>query len=281
MVSEWLLRKSYSTPNKCRKLTITYTKVCRPLHNLYGISSATGGIENSHFSGSPELLGASAWQRTFRTNTSCTGHRDRHNARMDIDPKELTGPEPSAADPGTNQRLNTAVAITIALLATFMGVCKVKDDNIVQAMQQAQADKLDHWSFYQARNVRQDLAEATVVQLRLARAGKSPAETVAYDEAIHRFEAKAAAEAQKKQELKTQAERDQATYDQLNYRDDQFDLSDAALAIAISLLAVASLTQLMWMYWLSWVPIGFGVLMGLSGLLGWPLHPDALTRLLS
>ena len=26
---------------------------------------------------------------------------------------------------------------------------------------------------------------------------------------------------------------------------------------------------------------GFGVLMGLSGLLGWALHPDALTRLLS
>jgi hypothetical protein len=32
-------------------------------------------------------------------------------------------------------------------------------------------------------------------------------------------------------------------------------------------------------YWLSWVPIGFGVLMGLSGLLGWTVHPDTLTRL--
>ncbi|MEO8278761.1 MAG: DUF4337 family protein [Ideonella sp.] len=38
-------------------------------------------------------------------------------------------------------------------------------------MQQAQADKLDHWNFYQARTVRQDVAEATVVQLRLARPG--------------------------------------------------------------------------------------------------------------
>lgn len=200
---------------------------------------------------------------------------------MDIDPKELTGSGPDTAAPGRNQRLNTLVAITIALLATFMGVCKVKDDNIVQAMQQAQADKLDHWSFYQARNVRQDLAETTVVQLRLARLGKSPAEAATYDEAIHRFEAKAASEAAKKQELKAQAEQDQATYDQLNYRDDQFDLSDAALAIAISLLAVASLTQLMWMYWLAWVPIGFGALMGVSGLLGWAFHPDALTKLLS
>ena len=82
-------------------------------------------------------------------------------------------------------------------------------------------------------------------------------------------------------QIKAQAEQDQKTYDSLNYRDDQFDLSDAALAIAIALLAVAALTRIWWMYWLSWVPIGFGVLMGLSGLLGWALHPDRLTSLLT
>jgi hypothetical protein len=162
-----------------------------------------------------------------------------------------------------------------------MGVCKVKDDNIVQAMQQAQADKLDHWNFYQARNLRQDLAEATATQLRLARMGVASTAASAYDEAVARYDAKAASESQKKAELKAQAERDQGTYDSLNYRDDQFDLSDAALAIAIALLAVAALTRIWWMYWLSWVPIGFGVLMGLAGLLGWAVHPDALTRLLS
>ena len=201
---------------------------------------------------------------------------------MDIDPQQLIeSPDDGAAGNRKVALLNTFVAITVALLATFMGVCKVKDDNIVQAMQQAQADKLDHWNFYQARNIRQDLAEATVVQLRLAKVGRPAAAAAAYDEAIARYDAKAASEAQKKAELKAQAEQDQKTYDSLNYRDDQFDLSDAALAIAIALLAVAALTKFWWMYWLSWVPIGFGVLMGLSGLLGWALHPDALTRLLS
>ena len=58
-------------------------------------------------------------------------------------------------------------------------------------------------------------------------------------------------------------------------------MSDAALAIAIALLAVTALTQLWWLYWLAGVPIFFGVLMGLAGLLGWAVHPDALTRLLS
>ena len=180
-----------------------------------------------------------------------------------------------------DSRLDRKVALTVALLASFMGVCKVKDDNIVQAMQQAQADKLDHWNFYQARNVRQDLAEATATQLRLAKLGRPAADTAAYDEAIARYDAKATGEAQKKAQLKAQAEEDQATYERLNYRDDQFDLSDAALAIAIALLAVAALTRIWWMYWLSWAPIAFGVVMGLAGLLGWALHPDALTRLLS
>jgi len=201
---------------------------------------------------------------------------------MDIDPQQLIeSPGDAAAGDRKAALLNTFVAITVALLATFMGVCKVKDDNIVQAMQQAQADKLDHWNFYQARNVRQDVAEAAATQLRLARSGRPPAEAAAYDEAIARYDAKAASEAQKKAELKSQAEQDQKTYDSLNYRDDQFDLSDAALAIAIAILAVAALTKIWWMYWLSWVPIGFGVLMGLAGLLGWAVHPDTLTRLLS
>src|SRR5438046_7682174 len=71
--------------------------------------------------------------------------------------------------------LNTMVAISVALLATFMGVCKVKDDNIVQAMQQAQADKIDNYSWYQARNVREEVANATVAQLT-AQAAAAPSQ---------------------------------------------------------------------------------------------------------
>src|SRR3954471_22476276 len=139
-------------------------------------------------------------------------------------------------------RLNAAVAITVALIATFTGICKVKDDNIVQAMQQAQADKIDHWAFYQARNVREELARASLVQLRL-QAVDRPAQRAEYDAAIAQYEALAKDQAQKKAELQKQAMADQANYDALNFRDDQFDLSDAAVAIAIALLAISSLTQ--------------------------------------
>jgi hypothetical protein len=202
---------------------------------------------------------------------------------MDLDPMESASQaaEEHASRDREKSRLTTWVAITVALLATFLGVCKVKDDNIVQAMQQAQADKLDHWNFYQARNVRQEVAAATVTQLKLAVAGAAAGQQTAYRDAIASYEAIVADQTKKKEELRVQADRDQQTYDALNFRDDQFDLCDALIALAISLLALTALTHKPWLYWLALVPTAAGLTMGLAGLLGWRLHPDALARLLS
>jgi len=35
------------------------------------------------------------------------------------------------------------------------------------------------------------------------------------------------------------------------------------------------------LYFLALVPTGLGVLMGLAGLLGWQIHPDAIVALLT
>ncbi|WP_372524274.1 DUF4337 domain-containing protein [Piscinibacter sp.] len=202
---------------------------------------------------------------------------------MDIDPKDIIETAKAANDQREARaaRLNAAVAITVAVLATFMGICKVKDDNIVQAMQQAQADKLDHWAFYQARNLRQEVAEATAIQLELARQAAPTPAAAAYDAAIAKYRALAAEQSKKKDELRAQAEQDQKTYDNLNYRDDQFDLSDALIAIAIAMLAVTALTRLWPLYWVSLVPTALGLLMGIAGLTSLPIHPDTFVKLLS
>jgi hypothetical protein len=85
----------------------------------------------------------------------------------------------------------------------------------------------------------------------------------------------------KKAEAKAQAEQDQKDYDNANFKDDQFDLSDTLLAIAISLLAVTALTQQLALYFAAMLPTAFGVLMGMAGLAGWNIHPNALIALLS
>jgi len=178
-------------------------------------------------------------------------------------------------------KLNTWVAITVALLATFTGICQIKDNNIGQAMQQAQADKIDHWAFYQARNLREEVARATTTELRLSFASAAASADPAMAEAIRKYDALADEQAIKKEALMRQAQQDQSTYDALNYRDDQFDLSDALVALAISLLALTALTQKKWLYLLALVPTGLGVFMGLAGLLGWQVHPEAIVQLLT
>src|SRR5438445_4564450 len=177
--------------------------------------------------------------------------------------------------------LTTMVAISVALLATFMGICKVKDDNIVQAMQQAQADKIDNYSWYQARNIREDIANATVAELTAqAAAAPQPAQAT-YQEQIKAYQAIAQDQAEKKKIQQADAEKADKTYNELNFHDDQFDLSDAMLALEISLLAVTALTQKRWLFVLALFPTVFGVVMGLAGLVGWLIHPNSLTRLLS
>jgi Domain of unknown function (DUF4337) len=191
--------------------------------------------------------------------------------------------ETRSADEATKSRnhLNTLVAISVALLATFIGICKVKDDNIVQAMQQAQANKIDSYSWFQARNIREEVARATVAQLTAQVASAPPQAKGVYQEQIKAYEAIAQEQAEKKKIQQADAEQDDKTYNELNYHDDQFDLSDAMLALAISLLAMTALTQKRWLFILAMLPTLFGVVMGLAGLLGWNIHPESLTRLLS
>src|SRR6478672_8074078 len=172
------------------------------------------------------------------------------------------------------RKLNTLVAISVALLATFMGICKTKDDNIVQAMQQAQADKIDNYSWYQARNIREEVAKATVAQLTAQAAAAPPQAQTAFQEQIKTYQALAQDQADKKKIQQADADKADKTYNDLNYHDDQFDLSDAMLALAISLLALTALTQKRWLFALAMFPTFFGVVMGLAGLFGWSIHPN-------
>ncbi|HBF34064.1 TPA: hypothetical protein DDW35_05830, partial [Candidatus Sumerlaeota bacterium] len=182
--------------------------------------------------------------------------------------------------------LNGMIAITIALLASFMGICKVKADNVGQAMQQAESKTNDGWAYYQARNIRQEVNEAArdeiLAQARLTGNVQKTGDKVEVDpkwtEEAAKFDAKAKEQEQKKAAVKKEAEGSQQRYDDLNKIDDQFDLMDAALSIAISLLAIASLTQSFWLFWLALIPGLFGVLMGMAGLFGWAVHLDALAQ---
>jgi hypothetical protein len=185
---------------------------------------------------------------------------------------------------GRRFSLNTIVAISAAITATFTAVCNVKDGNIVQAMQQAQASAVDTWADYQAKGTKLNIAQSALDQLRLQARLSPPATPEAralVDKTIADYEQKLPHYEKEKTDLKAKAEGFQAEYDRLNLHDDQFDMSEASNSIAIALFAVTALTQKRRLLYVALAFAAFGIVLGGAGLFGLGLHPDFLARWLS
>ena len=189
-------------------------------------------------------------------------------------------PETSVPD-SPRERLNSLIAITLAVLAALMGITKVKDDNIVQAMQLAKVNAVDTWGEYQAKKMKHHLAEASVGQLTALQLLAPTNTAPQFAAMLERHEQNIARYQREEKELMEKARSFEREYDLLNFRDDQFDLSDGALSIAMCLLATASLSNRRWLLVLAWVFGTLGLLMAVAGFLQLKLHPDWLVRILS
>ena len=187
-----------------------------------------------------------------------------------------------AIEQGRDSRLNSLIAIVVALAATAMAIDNIKDGNGTQAMAQAQAHAVDAWSYYQAKSTKQNLAEATLDELQVLRAlPGSQANGAELDKTIASYQAQVARYDKEKNEVKAQAEGFQAEYDRLNVHDDQFDLSDAGFSVAIALMGVTALTRKRWLLGVAAVFVLIGLVFGLAGFFNWPLHPDRLMSWMS
>ena len=174
-----------------------------------------------------------------------------------------------------DKRLNRMVAVTVVVLSVFTGLCTIKDGNIVQAMQVAKADSVDRWGEYQATRTKLHIAETARREIAVL-AG----DPVAAAPALADLDGQIAKYTAETPKLAAQARALAGQYDALNVHDDQFDASDAAIATAISMAAVAALAESFGLLAAAWVIGAFGVFMGICGFAGWAFHPDALSSFL-
>jgi hypothetical protein len=180
--------------------------------------------------------------------------------------------------------LNTTVAVIVAVSAAFVAFCNVKDGNIVQAMAQAQANSVDAWSYYQAKSTKQHIAEGMIDQVTIQRdtmPNLTPDAKALLDRKIADYTAKSKQYEAEKAKIKQTAEDFQRDYDRLNYRDDQFDMAEASLSLSIALLGVTALTQKRWLLLVGVIFAAFGVALGVSGFMGYNIHPSFVAKLLS
>jgi hypothetical protein len=182
----------------------------------------------------------------------------------------------------SHDRLHSLIAVLVAVSATFMALCNVKDGNVVQNMAQDQAKQVDAWSYYQAKSTKLNLAESMLDQLAVQRALAGNAAEVratidqkiaSYKEAVARYE-------KEKDEIKATAEGYQTDFDRLNIKDDQLDMAEALLSIALALFGITALTKKRFMFWFAATFAGLGVLLGVAAFAGLHIHPEFLAKLL-
>jgi hypothetical protein len=179
----------------------------------------------------------------------------------------------------SDKRLNNLVAVTVVILSVFMAISKIKDDNVTQAMQKVKQESVDAWAEYQASRIKLHVDENGLTQLRMLETTGTIDRAIAarqaadYEADIKKYEARS-------RETRTKAEALEKEYDRLNFRDDQFDMSDAFLSIAIAVAAVAALADSFWLLYVAWGSGAIGFAFALAGFLGLNLRPEWLAQLL-
>ena len=173
---------------------------------------------------------------------------------------------------GGNRTLNRMVATTVVALSVVMAVGKIKDDNIVQAMQADQAAKIDLWGEYQSTRIKAHDQQIAATLLRRMPGATADATQADRESARYTAEAKG---------IKAKAQAASDDYDVQGRRDDQFDLSDGFLSIALAVAAIAALVESVSLLGVAWVAAALGLLFLIAGFAQLPIHPDALVAFLS
>lgn len=171
-------------------------------------------------------------------------------------------------------KINSRVAIFVSITATFMAICNVKDGNIVQAMEQAQAHTIDAWSYYQSKSTKESIAENTLEILKLQKGTDNTEAIKKYEDQIQRYE-------KEKGDIKKQAEGYAKDYDDLNVFDDQFDMTEALLSISLAMFGITALTQSRWLFFFAASVSSLGIILGVTAFMKISLHSDFVSRILS
>jgi hypothetical protein len=174
-------------------------------------------------------------------------------------------------------------ALLIALLAAVLAIGGLGGGNATDDMVANNIKASDSWAFYQAKNVRQTMYEVAAddLQEQLATGALTPAGRAAAEQRLAKYKAtiaryddepdpRAPGDAQKgegKKQLKARAQSYENAYDVASQQDNNFDLAEVALQLALVLGSVAILATNRWILMLS-LALGIaGSLLTLNGFL--------------
>ena len=156
-------------------------------------------------------------------------------------------------------------ALVIAVLAAILAVCELGGDNSKNAMIFNNIKASDTWSFYQAKNQRQTAYKLAEDQLKREEASTSlsPAARAAAQADLARYEDEPGGEGKK--QLKERAENFEKTREIASRQNDDFDLAQMVLQLAIVLGSVSILSTSRPLLWVAGGLGAFGAVMLANG----------------
>ncbi len=164
------------------------------------------------------------------------------------------------------------IALLIAALAALLAVVEMTGGNAEQDALKANIDASNLWSFYQAKTIRQTTLRTEAERLELDMASMPPPQAdvarkrlESWRATIDRYESEPSTQEGRK-ELTTRAKAAEAERDHGLAAGNMFDLSSAALQLAIVL---ASASVVIGIGWLAWAGGALGLIGLAFALLGW------------
>ncbi|TMJ19810.1 MAG: DUF4337 domain-containing protein [Alphaproteobacteria bacterium] len=187
------------------------------------------------------------------------------------------------ADNARAERFRSRAALLIACLAAVLAVGGLGGGNATDDMIYNNVRASDTWAFYQAKNVRQTAYElrAAEIEAQLAAPGLDPAararmaaQLADYRATVTRYESEPDQAApndplrgEGKAQLRAQAQAFEAAREQASARDDNFDMAEVFLQLALVLGSVAILALNRMILGLATVLGALGTLLTANGFL--------------
>jgi len=194
---------------------------------------------------------------------------------------EITETIQESVEHANESKLNSRIAIFVAITATFMAICNIKGGNIVQNMSKAQSKAVNNWAYFQSKSTKQNITENTIDVLHTELLSTANAEAKKeisnriekYKEKVERYE-------KEKNEIKAEAEAQEKLYDDMNVFDDQFDMTEALLSIAVAMFGLTALTQKKQLFYFAITLSAIGFVLGATAFMKISMHSEFIANLL-
>jgi hypothetical protein len=148
-------------------------------------------------------------------------------------------------------------------------------------MSKAQSKAVNDWTYFQAKSTKQNIVENTIDLLTSQKeASESEPVRAEIQKKIDKLKEKFDRYEKEKNEIKLSAESQEKSYDDMNIFDDQFDMTEATLSIAIALFGVTALTQKRPLFFFALTLSLMGSILGLAGFMGISIHFGFISNIL-